>query len=247
MVDPGRAPEADLHDRDRDPGHTGFMKVVLRHHPGMPPARVRVVVADDHPLFREGIERAVRERPELELVGQARDGREALRTIEAFGPDVAVVDRGLAGLSGEQVLNAVARDGLETRVVLIADEPEPPVVYAAIAGGAAGYLTSDADARQLCDAITAVARGGTVLAPALHTGIAGEIRLRADLTRPVLSERESEILRLVADGITAPRIGLELHLSPATVKTHLHHIYDKLDVSERAAAVAVAMRRGLLE
>ena len=191
--------------------------------------------------------RAVRERPELELVGQARDGREALDAIEACAPDVAVVGRALNGLSGEQLLNAVGRDGLPTRVLLIADEPEPRMVYAAIADGAAGYLTSDADARELCDAITAVARGGTVLAAALHTGIAGEIRLRADLDRPLLSARESEILKLVAQGITAPRIGRQLHLSPATVKTHLHHIYEKLEVSERAAAVAAAMRRGLLE
>ena len=191
--------------------------------------------------------RAVRERPELQLVGSAREGREALEAIETTRPDVAVVDRALDGLSGEQVLNAVRRDGTGTRVVLIADEPDPRLVYAAIAKGAAGYLTNSADARELCDAITAVARGKTVLAAELHTGIAGEIRLRADLERPFLSDRESEVLKLVAQGITAPRIGKALHLSPATVKTHLHHIYEKLDVSERAAAVAEAMRRGLLE
>jgi two-component system nitrate/nitrite response regulator NarL len=209
--------------------------------------RVRVLVADGHPLYREAMVRAVRERPELQLVGSAREGREALEAIETTRPDVAVVDRALDGLSGEQVLNAVRRDGTGTRVVLIADEPDPRLVYAAIAKGAAGYLTNSADARELCDAITAVARGKTVLAAELHTGIAGEIRLRADLERPFLSDRESEVLKLVAQGITAPRIGKALHLSPATVKTHLHHIYEKLDVSERAAAVAEAMRRGLLE
>jgi two-component system nitrate/nitrite response regulator NarL len=209
--------------------------------------RVRVLVADGHPLYREAITRAIKERPELELVGQAGDGREALEAIGSVEPDVAVVDRGLGGLTGEQLLNAVGRDGLRTRVLLIAAEPEPPVVYAAIANGAAGYLTNGADARELCDAITAVARGHTVLAAELHTGIAGEIRLRAIHERPFLSDRESEILKLVADGVTAPRIGRALHLSPATVKTHLHHIYEKLDVSERAAAVAEAMRRGLLE
>jgi two-component system nitrate/nitrite response regulator NarL len=209
--------------------------------------RVRVLVADGHPLYREAITRAIRERPELELVGQARDGREALEAIEAIRPDVAVIDRDLPRLSGEQLLNAVGRDGLRTRVVMIAAEPEPRVVYAAIANGAAGYLTNGADARELCDAITAVARGRTVLAAELHTGIAGEIRLRAEYDRPFLSDRESEILKLVAKGVTAPRIGRALHLSPATVKTHLHHIYEKLEVSERAAAVAEAMRRGLLE
>jgi two-component system nitrate/nitrite response regulator NarL len=120
-------------------------------------------------------------------------------------------------------------------------------VYSAIAKGAAGYLTKYADARELCDAISAVARGRTVLAPELQTGIAGEIRLRAVHDRPFLSDREREILKLVAKGVTAPEIGKMLHLSTATVKTHLHHVYEKLKVAERAAAVAEAMRRGLLE
>ena len=113
---------------------------------------------------------------------------------------MAVIDRALTGLSGEQILNAVGRDGLPTRVVMLAAEPEPGLVYAAIANGAAGYLTKDADARELCDAISAVARGRTVLSPQLQTGIAGEIRLRAVDERPFLSDREREILKLVADG-----------------------------------------------
>jgi two-component system nitrate/nitrite response regulator NarL len=208
---------------------------------------VRVLAADGKPLYRDAVARAIRERPELELVGQASDGRAALQAIGAEEPDVAVLDRTLTGLSGEQVLNAVARDGLRTRVVLIAARAEPGEVYAALAEGAAGYLTKDADARQLCDAITAVARGRTVLAPELQAGVAGEIRLRAVHDRPVMSDRERETLTLIAEGLSAPQIGRTLHLSTATVKTHLQHIYEKLGVSERAAAVAEAMRRGLLE
>jgi two-component system, NarL family, nitrate/nitrite response regulator NarL len=208
---------------------------------------VRVLAADGQPLFRDAVARAIRERPELELVGQAGDGREALAAIGEAQPDVAVLDRTLTGLSGNEVLNAVARDGLQTRVVLIAARPEPGEVYAALAEGAAGYLTKDADARELCDAITAVARGKTVLASELQAGVAGEIRLRAPHDRPVMSERERETLTLIAEGLSAPQIGRALHLSTATVKTHLQHIYEKLGVSERAAAVAEAMRRGLLE
>jgi two-component system, NarL family, nitrate/nitrite response regulator NarL len=170
-----------------------------------------------------------------------------LDAISTLEPDVAVVDCAVDGLSAEQVLTAVRREGLGSRIVLIAAEPEPRRVYTAIANGAAGYLTKGAEGRELCDAVAAVARGRTVFAPPLQTGIAGEIRLRAVDQRPFLSDREREILRLVAEGVTAPRIGRVLHLSPATVKTHLHHIYEKLDVSERAAAVAAAMRRGLLE
>ena len=198
--------------------------------------RVRVLAADRHPLYRDALTRAIRERPELELVGQARDGREALDAIGSEQPDVAVIDRTLAGLSGDQVLNAVGRDSLRTRVVMIAAEPDPELVYAAIANGAAGYLTKDADAREL-----------TVLSPQLQAGIAGEIRLRAVDERPVLSDRERQALELVAEGLTAPEIGRRLCLATPTVKTHLHHVYDKLGVAERAAAVAEAMRRGLLE
>ncbi len=209
--------------------------------------RVRVLAADSHPLYRDALSRAIKERPELELVAQARDGREALDAIGAAQPDVAVIDRTLPGLSGQQVLNAVSRDGLRTRVVLIDAEPDPGGVYTAIANGAAGYLTKDADARELCDAITAVARGRTVLSPELQSGVASEIRLRAVHERPFLSDREREILKLVAEGLTAPEIGKTLYLGTATVKTHLHHVYSKLGVSERAAAVAEAMRRGLVE
>jgi two-component system nitrate/nitrite response regulator NarL len=180
-------------------------------------------------------------------VGQASDGRAALAAIGAERPDVAIVDSMLAGLSGAQVLNAVERERLRTRVVFIAARPEPCEVYSALAGGAAGYLTKDADARELCDAITAVARGRTVLSPELQALLAGEIRLRAPRERPTMSGRERETLRLIAEGLSAPDIGRTLHLSTATVKTHLQHIYEKLGVSERAAAVAEAMRRGLLE
>jgi two-component system, NarL family, nitrate/nitrite response regulator NarL len=204
-------------------------------------------VADGQPLYRDAVARAIRARPELELVGEAGDGREALDAIGAACPDVAVLAGVLDRLTGEQVLNAVARDGLRTRVVMLGARPEPEQVYAALGGGAAGYLTKDADARELCDAIAAVARGGTVLAPELQAGVADEIRLRTPRDRPAMTGRERETLKLIADGLSAPDIGRTLHLSTATVKTHLQHIYEKLGVSERAAAVAEAMRRGLLE
>lgn len=208
---------------------------------------MRVLAADGQPLYRDAVVRAIGARPDLELVGEARDGREALDAICAAEPDVAVVGVTLARLSGEQVLNAVTRDGIRTRVVMIAARPDAEQVYAALGKGAAGYLTTGADARELCDAISAVARGGTVLSPQLQASVAGEIRMRSPRTRPVMSSRERETLSLIAEGLSAPDIARVLHLSTATVKTHLHHIYGKLGVSERAAAVAEAMRRGLLE
>ena len=208
---------------------------------------MRVLAADGQPLYRDAVARAIRERPELELVAPGVRRQGGTRSDRHRAARRGADRQDARGLSGKQVLNAVARDGLRTRVVLIAAQPEPCEVYAALADGAAGYLTKDADARELCDAITAVARGKTVLAPELQAGVAGEIRLRAPHDRPVMSDRERETLTLIAEGLSAPQIGRTLHLSTATVKTHLQHIYEKLGVSERAAAVAEAMRRGLLE
>jgi len=214
----------------------------------MAPERVTVLVADDHPLFREGIARAIRERPDLELVAEAADGRAALEQIRELSPAVAVVDLRLPGLDGLEVLNAVRRDGLATRILMLSASTEGPLVFAAVFAGAAGYLSKSADRTAVCDAVAAIARGESVLDPGVQTGLFAEVRSRgvAD-TRPVLTQRETEILRLIAEGKSAPDISRELFLSTATVKTHLGHLYEKLGVSDRAACVAEAMRRGLLE
>jgi two-component system nitrate/nitrite response regulator NarL len=179
-------------------------------------------------------------------VAQASDGREALEAIGERRPDVAVIERSLATLTGEQILGAVRRDGLGTRVIMLAAEPTSGVVYAAIAGGAAGYLTTDTDSRQLCEAISAVARGRTVLAPELQAGIAGEIRLREVNFRPVLSERERETLKLVAEGLTNRQIALQLNISIKTVQSHRANLMDKLDLHDRTELVRYAIRRGLI-
>jgi two-component system nitrate/nitrite response regulator NarL len=220
----------------------------MRHHAGMPPPRVRVVVADDHPLFREGIERAVRERPDLELLGAAADGREALEQIRALEPTVAVVDLKLPGLDGLQILNAVKRDGLPTRVLFLSASGDPEVVFQAVQGGAGGYFLKEADREAILDAIAAVARGSTVIDPDLQAGVFDQIRLRGTSDdRPILTAREREVLTLMADGLSGPQIADRLIVALPTVKTHQARLYEKLGVSDRAAAVAEAMRRGLLE
>lgn len=214
----------------------------------MPASRVTVIIADDHPLYREGLARAVSLRPELELVGEAREGREALELIRRLTPDVAVLDLHMPGLEGIDVVEAAKRDQIATRVLMLSAVVDSALVYRAVAAGAAGYWSKDAERTVICDAIAAVARGESVLDPSLQAGVFGEIHSReVDDERPVLTEREREILGLIARGLTAPAIGKELFLSPATVKTHLGHLYEKLGVGDRAAAVAEAMRRGLLE
>jgi len=218
--------------------------------PGSAPgarSRVRVVVADDHPLFREAVVRAVRERPDLELVGAAADGREALAMIRELRPDVAVLDLKMPGLDGLKVLNALRREELPTRVVLLSAFLDGAMAFEAMAGGAAAFLSKDAERARITDTVAAVSRGETVLAPEIQAGLAEEIRLRSGGTQPGLSAREREILGHIAEGRSAPEIARRLFLSPATVKSHLGALYEKLGVSDRAAAVAEAMRRGLLE
>jgi two-component system nitrate/nitrite response regulator NarL len=209
--------------------------------------RVRVLVADDHPLYREAVVRMVKERPDLELVGEAADGRAALEAIRALAPDVAVLDLRMPELDGLHVLNAVQREGRRTRVVILSAFLESALVFDAVAAGAAAYVSKDADRARIADTIAAVARGETVLGAEVQPGLAEQIRARGRPDRPGLTERESEVLRLVAEGLSAPEIGRRLHLSAATVKSHLQSLYEKLGVSERAAAVAEGMRRGLLE
>src|SRR5689334_1573605 len=209
--------------------------------------RVRVLVAEDHPLFRQAVVRTVKERPDLEVVAETADGREALDAIRALKPDVAVLDLKMPSLDGVQVLNALTRDGDPTRVVLLSAYLDGATAFEAVAAGAAAYLSKDADGARIADAIAAVARGETVIGQEVQSGLAQQIRAQRDGRRTLLSEREQEVLGHVAEGRSAPEIGRLLFLSTATVKGHLQSLYDKLGVSDRAAAVAEAMRRGLLE
>ncbi len=212
-----------------------------------PRQRIRVYLADDHPLFLSSIAGAVGERPTLELVGQARDGRRALEDIRRLLPDVAIVDMRMGGLTGREIVAAATSEALPTRILVLSAYLEDDVVYETLAAGAAGYLSKEMDREEFMDAVATAARGEVVVAPAVQTGLARELRRRDSLARPRLSARELEILTLAAEGKATPEIAAALHLSAATVKTHLQKIYDRLGVSDRTSAVVVAMRRGLLD
>ena len=209
--------------------------------------RVRVFVADDHPVYREGVARAIKARPEFELIGEAEDGRQALETIKDLLPDVAILDVQMPGLQGSEVLHAVRRDGVPTRIVLLSAHVDSETVYRAVASGAGAYLSKESSRERILDAVAAVARGEVVLSAEVQAGLASEIQIRERDERPALTPREHEILVLTANGHSAPDIGKQLHLSQSTVKTHLKSLYEKLGVSDRAAPVAESMRRGLLE
>jgi two-component system, NarL family, nitrate/nitrite response regulator NarL len=214
----------------------------------MQAGRGRVVLADDHPMLREGVARSVRDHPDLLLVGEADNGHDALALIRAEQPDVALLDMRMPEFDGMDTLRALIADGSPTRVIFLSAFADGPTVYAALAAGAAGFLAKDADRRTICEALVAAAHGETVLAPELQAGVAFEIRARACAEAgPKLTARELEVLGLAAGGRNGPDIARLLVVSPTTVKSHLQNAYQKLGVSDRAAAVAEAMRRGLLD
>ncbi|MDN5861130.1 MAG: response regulator transcription factor [Pseudonocardia sp.] len=209
--------------------------------------KVRVVVADDHPFFRDGVIRGLVTSGRIDVVAEAGDGREALAAVREHAPDVVLVDHEMPELDGLGVVHAVVRDELPTRVLILSAHTDSAIVFQALQEGAAGYLAKDARRAEIVQAVLDVARGRTVVPPDVAAGLAGEIRLRAQHTGPVLSERERQVLAAFARGLSVPQTAAELFIGASTVKTHTQRLYEKLGVSDRAAAVAEAMRRGLLE
>ena len=208
---------------------------------------VRVIAIDPNPLYCDGVARVVRQDPAMQLVGEADHAAIAVAAVLERRPDVIVLDPTTPRLDARRMLRLIERHALPARVILFVDRERAGDAYRALALGAAGCLSKRASKEQLADAIHRVARGATVIAPELQADVAADIRIREAEQRPVLSPREQQVLELTADGLTAPEMGTRLDLSTATVKTHMLHVYEKLGVSERAAAVATAMRRGILE
>jgi two-component system, NarL family, nitrate/nitrite response regulator NarL len=205
----------------------------------------RVFVTEDHPVYREGLVECIRDRAGLELVGEAEDWRQALARIKELRPDVALMDLRLPELDGIDVVKALREEHMDTRVLMLSAYADGAMIYEAMQGGAAGYLSKEAAADEICDAIVAASAGETVLSPEIEHELAHQIRLRSERNSR-LSGRESEVLALVADGLSSADIGRRMHLSEGTVKTYIRRAYEKLGVSSRAAAIAEAMRRGIL-
>ena len=209
--------------------------------------RITVYVADDHPIYREGLVGAIEARADLELVGEAENGQDALEGIRALTPQVAVLDLSMPELTGFEVLDAIQREELPTRVVVLSASDESESVFRAVREGAIAYVPKDSGRGEVCDAIVAAGRGEVVLAAGVQSGLADQIRSHGRPDRPALDARERDVLRLTAEGLSAPEIGYQLHVAAATVKADMESAYEKLGVSDRAAAVAEARRQGLLE
>lgn len=208
---------------------------------------VRVVVGDDHPIYRDGIVRALDTGDRTSVVAAVGDGYAALEAIREHLPDVALLDYKMPGLDGIAIAHAVTRDRLSTRVLLLSATTDGAVVYRAIQDGAAGYLSKEADRDEIVAGVIACARGDDVLPPELVTSLTAQVRQHAQSPAPALSDRERQILRLIADGRSVPEMAADLYLAQTTVKTHIRRLYEKLGVSDRGSAVAQAMRSHLLE
>jgi two-component system, NarL family, nitrate/nitrite response regulator NarL len=208
---------------------------------------VRVLIANGEPLFGDAVERVVRQCARFQLVAHARDAEAALEHLRAVRPDVAVLGPSLPGLDGRRLLGLVRMEKIATRLVFVGDDLDDGTTYDLLGEGAAAMLTKTTIPEQLRDAIVAAAAGREFLSGDSLAAVTREIRLRNHDERPRLSDREHEILRRIAKGQNAADIARALHLGLSTVKTHRSHLYEKLGVSDRAEAVAVAFRRGLID
>lgn len=205
-----------------------------------------VIVADDHPVYRSGLLAAIEDRSDLTLLAACADGREAVEAVRTMRPSVALFDVRMPKLDGLSALAELGGARSPSRVVFLSAFEDGDSVYRALSGGAAGYLSKEADRDDICDALVAAASGETVLSPGLHGGLVDRLRRAATNDEPRLSDRETEVLRLTARGMSGPEIAQRLGIGSTTVKTHLQRAYRKLGVADRAALVAEAMRRGLL-
>ncbi len=204
---------------------------------------IRLLIVDDHPIVRDGLRGVFAGDPDFDVVAEAADGAEAVARAEAVDVDVILMDLRMPGTGGVEAITRLRALGNPARVLVLTTFDSDRDVLPAIEAGATGYLLKDARRDELIRAVRAAHAGQSVLAPS----VAGTLMGRVGAREPgVLSPRERDVLRLVAAGATNQAAARELMVSEATIKTHLIHLYNKLGVRDRAAAVAVAYERGIL-
>ena len=206
---------------------------------------IRVIVADDHPIVRGGIALLLGAAGDIEVVGQAGNGEEAVALAAALDPDLVLMDLRMPVLDGVAATALIVAANDRTRVLVLTTYESDDQILAAIAAGASGYLLKAAPQAEIIEGVRSVARGQTALAPSIAAMLVQRVRTDA-APAPRLSARELDVLRLVSAGESNPQIGRSLFISEATVKTHLLHTFEKLAVSDRTRAVTRAMELGLL-
>jgi DNA-binding NarL/FixJ family response regulator len=210
---------------------------------------ISVVIADDHTLVRQGVARYLDGCDGLTVAGEASTGAEIVRLVRESKPDVALLDIRMPEMDGLEAARAIKEAVPDTRVVILTAYDDRHFVVEAVRAGARGYVLKSRDAETLVQTVRLVAEGNMVIDPQLVTALADELAAasKRDRQAETLSEREVEILQLVAFGQTNRDVAAKLFISPDTVKTHLEHIYQKLGATDRTAAVAEALRRRLID
>jgi two-component system nitrate/nitrite response regulator NarL len=211
-----------------------------------PQLRFAVLVLDEEPIYREGVERAIAERPDLISTGTGNRIGDPLTQVRESRPDVVVVDAQLGAIGLRELLRALLREDTGLEVLVTSGSPSGRVIHDAFMLGARGFVSKRTTRAQLGDAIAAVAHGSTVLSPDLSSALAEEVRTRAGEQHLTLTERERQVLALAAQGHSSRAIANQMHISDSTIKSHLTHLYRKLGTSNRAGAVAEALRRRLI-
>jgi len=206
---------------------------------------IRILIADDHPLFREGVVHSLASEPDLAIVGQAESGEEALRLARDLLPDVALLDIGMPGWGGLVAAEKIATACPATRIVMLTVIEDEDKLLAAFKAGARGYVLKGVSARELANVVRAAAHGEVYVSPSLAAGILlAHTRGRPPDPLEELTERELEILKLVGQGLTNREIGDRVHLSEKTIKHYITNILQKLQVRSRVEAALLAARRG---
>ena len=204
---------------------------------------IKVLIVDDHPVVRDGLSGIFAGSPQFKVVGQAANGAEAIERAGATGPDVVLMDLRMPEMGGTEAIRRLRKQLPRTQVIVLTTYDTEAEVLAAIEAGAIGYLLKDAPREELIRAVQAAHRGESVLSPTVAGRLVGRVRKAA---ADALSARELEIVRLIASGANNREAAAKLFVSEATIKTHLLHIYEKLGVRDRAAAVGEAYKRGLI-
>lgn len=214
-------------------------------------ARLRILLADDHTVVRQGLRKVLEERPEWEVVAEAGDGREAVRQAELHKPDVAIIDVAMPLLNGIEATRQINRRAPASRILVLSMHADEAYVTQILQAGATGYLLKDSADVDLIQAVSAVSQGKSFFSPAIARVMLDDyVRQRGDKGAvdryESLSEREREIFQLVAEAKTNKEIAALLNVSPSTVETHRAHIMEKLDLHSAAEIVLYAVRRGVI-
>ena len=208
--------------------------------------RVRLLIADDHPVVRQGLRAFLETQPGVEIVGEAVDGEDAVLQVERLLPDVVLMDIVMPKIDGIEAIRRLRDVSPSTQAIVLTSFADDDKIVAAVRAGAAGYLLKDARPQELIDAIRAVARGEALLAPSIAARLIRELsRPNEDPAAEVLTARELDVLRLIANGRSNKEIAADLVLSEKTVKTHVSHVLDKLGLADRTQAAIFAVKHGL--